>query len=373
MTPAVRHHNAVNLLRALAVIAVVAHHMQHYLHTPIPYLGEVGGQLGVQLFFLISGYLIVQTAARQSWWHFLALRAFRIFPAYWAALLAVSIWPSGTVPLANPADWPYFVVNALTLSHIVPYAMARFDVLTVSWTLTIEWTWYLLAPLLILGERAAVRWRTPAVRYWLLCTLLAWVISSLWILAARAGHFDFLYAPSMAHMGVDPITDGLRTAFIVVAAPAQWGFFLVGVLLWVCRDALAGIPRWACWLAAVALLAKPSLWPLLIATDPNPITALGLAALFLAVGRWSATTGSTAAAQAWWAPILRALHGLGDISYPVYLLHVPAIVIAQVHLQLSGALAALAGIALTVLAAIALHQLVENPARALGARLLRSR
>ena len=82
------HRNPVNLLRALAVLAVVVHHLAHYEGSSVPWLSAIGGQVGVQLFFLISGFLLVRSAGRLGWARFLAGRAIRILPCYWVALVS---------------------------------------------------------------------------------------------------------------------------------------------------------------------------------------------------------------------------------------------------------------------------------------------
>jgi exopolysaccharide production protein ExoZ len=139
MNPTI-HRNPINLLRALAVMLVFCHHYMHYAKTDLGLIGTYGGLLGVQLFFLISGYLIVKTASLQSWPSFLRGRVLRIFPTYWFILLLASWFYQPVLPF-TAADAPYFWINFFALSHFVPYALVKFDVLTVSWTLTIEWTW----------------------------------------------------------------------------------------------------------------------------------------------------------------------------------------------------------------------------------------
>jgi len=65
MNPTI-HRNPINLLRALAVMLVFCHHYMHYAKTDLGLIGTYSGLLGVRLFFLISGYLIVKTASLQS-------------------------------------------------------------------------------------------------------------------------------------------------------------------------------------------------------------------------------------------------------------------------------------------------------------------
>ncbi|MBK7416217.1 MAG: acyltransferase family protein [Dechloromonas sp.] len=61
--PKVVYNVNIHGLRAIAVCGVVSHHFLH-ANFRLPLLSETGGLLGVQLFFVISGYLIVQSASR---------------------------------------------------------------------------------------------------------------------------------------------------------------------------------------------------------------------------------------------------------------------------------------------------------------------
>jgi|JI6StandDraft_1071083.scaffolds.fasta_scaffold32745_2 peptidoglycan/LPS O-acetylase OafA/YrhL len=365
------HHNNVNLLRAIAVITVFAHHFTHYTKLSVPWVSVFGGQLGVQLFFLVSGYLIVQSAERLSWQAFLVNRVFRIFPVYWVVLVIVSLWVSHTFPLQNPQDWPYFLINFLALGHFVPYALS-FDVLTVSWTLTVEWSWYLLVLLLLWGQQQTAVHGLSAQPYWLGAALGVTIISIVWMWLAWAGQLDWLYASGIAKLGISPVNDALRFAFIVVAAPAQWGFFMLGVLLWVCAEKLRKVSSLICLAVVLALLAKPGWWnlwlPSSVRLDPSIVTGIGLAAVFLLVQRLP-----VALSTGFYRKPLGFLQWIGDVSYPIYLIHVPIIVVVFSYKQLSSPQATVVCILILFAAAAMLHLLVELPGRKLGARLLGSR
>lgn len=97
-------------LRLFAAAAVVAYHLTAY---PTPHWGDPVSQvfpdlpritgygaLGVQLFFVISGFVILLSAWDRSIPSFVASRIARVYPAYWAAvllmiLLVTVIWPEG--------------------------------------------------------------------------------------------------------------------------------------------------------------------------------------------------------------------------------------------------------------------------------------
>ena len=129
-------------------------------HNPISYIFSRFGHLGVQMFFVISGYCIANaaqvTVVRRSPPHqYLWARVRRIFPTYWAAMLLFvlasifSSWlverhviPSSTLAGANPLKqgWRSVVTN-LTLTNV---AVGQVPVLYQAWTLCYELAFYLI-------------------------------------------------------------------------------------------------------------------------------------------------------------------------------------------------------------------------------------
>src|SRR5690349_10997415 len=84
--------NNVQALRALAAMLVVLGHLQPLFETVHPALAWVGlGRCGVDLFFVISGFIMVHTtrAGDTSPGAFAIRRLVRILPLYWAVTLAV--------------------------------------------------------------------------------------------------------------------------------------------------------------------------------------------------------------------------------------------------------------------------------------------
>ena len=83
--------NEIDLLRFLAALAVVLFHYAfrgyaaHSSSMPYPLLEAVAkyGSYGVELFFLISGFVILMSASGGSLKHFVISRIVRLYPAFW--------------------------------------------------------------------------------------------------------------------------------------------------------------------------------------------------------------------------------------------------------------------------------------------------
>lgn len=121
-------------VRALAATGVVLFHFGLMPATSLPF-GI--GAAGVDLFFVLSGFIIAYSSA-QSTRHFLARRLIRILPAYWivtavAALFALRSLDPGTA-------WDWFVQSLFYL----PGPGGRPALIFVAWTLVFELAFYLL-------------------------------------------------------------------------------------------------------------------------------------------------------------------------------------------------------------------------------------
>ncbi len=351
--PPLRSRNF-DVLRGLAVSAVVSHHVFAHTGLTIAFLGHFGGLLGVQLFFLVSGFLIVQSAVASSATAYFLRRGLRIFPLYWLVVLGWSAWYGKLDADLLQLKWPDFLANWLVLSHFVPAALFGFDVLTVSWTLSIELVWYALVPLIVCLARLM-----PGRLFWLgfLCVTLS--ASTIWVWLAQRGQLDFLYAGALARAGISPVSDSSRFAFVVNAFPAQLVFFGIGAALWYYRSALSLLPSWLLLLVAVVLAGWPEYWNQWLHLNPSPASGVGLAALFVLVLR-----------QERWR--LSLLKWLGEISYPVYLLHVPILLLVFQHWKLSGWGAVALAMSIILVASTWLHHLVERPCIAWGRTLFSS-
>jgi peptidoglycan/LPS O-acetylase OafA/YrhL len=105
----------------------------------------VHGRIGVVIFFVLSGYLLIRPFlyAPVSLRRYALRRMARILPAYYLALLGSSLLLASTQVFAHPLEY-------LTLTQNYDPAVTG-QLVSVSWTLTIEVAFYALVPLLAAG------------------------------------------------------------------------------------------------------------------------------------------------------------------------------------------------------------------------------
>jgi peptidoglycan/LPS O-acetylase OafA/YrhL len=166
-------------LRAIAILTVVG------AHVGMP--GFSGGYVGVDIFFVISGYLIINQIVadigkgRFSLLDFGARRAYRILPAFLLVMLAVLILVTTVFVQPEYKDFAQsfffsglMVVNHHFLAHQGYFDMAAFSKpLLHMWSLAVEEQFYLVAPLTLLGitaitarltlDQARRAWRAAAL------------------------------------------------------------------------------------------------------------------------------------------------------------------------------------------------------------------
>lgn len=151
---------ALDGLRLIAALAVAVFHLsvswrldgQRPPSYFLPDLAPVAayGFLGVELFFLISGFVICMSSWRRSLGDFFVSRVSRLYPAYWVCILitvaVVTILPvSGGVPISGTPDLREIAVN-MTMLH-EPLGIPAVD--TVYWTLFVELRFYLIFAALV--------------------------------------------------------------------------------------------------------------------------------------------------------------------------------------------------------------------------------
>lgn len=280
-------NNSIETLRALAVLLVFANHLQSLNVLSIPYLGIIGGWLGVQIFFVISGYLIIQSALRYSAVDYIKHRFFRIYPAYifWFVVFSLVF---GHFQL-DTMDFKSLFIHLLFLQHFFPGAYLKYNALSVSWTLTVEVVWYVVAFLI-----AARFFKNPAK-----ITAVFVVVACIWVFGGTKWH------PHVKSM------EGIFVYFFVHNnAIAQMPFFLFGAWIAVKQPKYDSAALLALFISTVVLFKS---WEPVF---PSPIflTGIGVAALFLMLKNTNYENP-------------KSVRFMSDISYSFYLVHYPIIVL----------------------------------------------
>ncbi|KAE8763152.1 acyltransferase family protein [Georgenia thermotolerans] len=347
-------------LRALAVTAVLVYHLRP---ASLP-----GGFLGVDVFFVVSGFLITTLLLRE-----LRARGRLDLPRFWVrrvrrlvpALVAVVLV---TIPLAWLADTDLLVgigrqtLGALTFSTNwvevaagTSYFTATAPQLFVNfWSLAVEEQFYLLWPLLL----AAVVAASSSARHRALAALAAAVVSA--VLMA------VLYVPgedaTRVYYGTDTHLFGLMIGAALAFAWAAPGGGPLAAPAWRRRRGLV---------AAGALVGLLLL--MLTLRQASPLTFRGgiLLGSVLSAALVAALLGPPTRFQRLMR--LRPLEWLGRRSYSVYLWHWPVILIADAVVPTAYDSAAhwvlrAAAVGVTLGAAALSFRLVEEPVRRLGFR-----
>jgi peptidoglycan/LPS O-acetylase OafA/YrhL len=158
-------------LRGVAILWVLAHQLcgLESLSGPLAFLFEKAaylGWMGVQLFFVLSGFLITgilldTRGAKNYWSGFMARRALRIFPLYFG-VLAITFWGLPAIGVSGAMlehDRAHQIWLWTYLSNWVePHGLGS-DLFPHFWSLAIEEQFYLVWPLLLWNATAQRAWR----------------------------------------------------------------------------------------------------------------------------------------------------------------------------------------------------------------------
>lgn len=151
---------SVQALRGLAALSVMFFHFRWNLNSTYPGIGDMlfgWGATGVDLFFLISGFVITLSAKKtvpgvRGALNFLKGRALRILPAYYIILL-ITFFLSGAMSTFHYPDKTLNFISALIFQPIYqyngPFYLDDSGMYGIRWTLNYELYFYIIVGLLI--------------------------------------------------------------------------------------------------------------------------------------------------------------------------------------------------------------------------------
>ena len=172
-----------DLLRGLAALAVCIFHFDHGGALGVPSVSRVlsYGYLGVQMFFVISGFIIPYSMLRSGYRiknikGFLISRLVRLYPAYIiASLAALSMWYGAALTPGYQGKWPSFSLIQVISNIFLICDFTNTDwLITIAWTLAIEAQFYLLIALFFPFAFSSNNWiRRSAMALWIMSPIMA--------------------------------------------------------------------------------------------------------------------------------------------------------------------------------------------------------
>lgn len=203
-------------LRGLAALSVVLFHGSRFISPYYQGLGwrlfGGGSSMGVDLFFVISGFIMVYTTRQNTNALDFGIRRFsRVWPAYAVLTLACIFIIYGQGFWSNPQNITKLIASLTFIPLSGSEGVLQYPVLNVGWTLNYEAYFYLIFGLSLLFGR---------YRYWV---FFSYVVLSLWLLPLVAG----LSPPSLS----PAVKYGFSYSYITMATnPIVW-LFVAGVVI----------------------------------------------------------------------------------------------------------------------------------------------
>ena len=339
-------------LRALAVLLVIAD------HAGARWLS--GGFVGVDVFFVISGYLITLLLVREAAstgrvriGAFYARRARRILPAASLVIVATMAFAARELSLSRVHQLHEDGVWSAAFAANIHFARLRTDYFAQGpdpspfqhyWSLAVEEQFYLLWPLLlallliVVARRSASSVTRTRALTWLLVVIIAASLTSSMRETSGAPGLAYYSSPARAwELAVGALVAVQEPRLASWERGIRWalgtaGFLAIGTAA-VSYGAGSAFPGWR---ALLPVLGTAALVAAGVAAQTGPSRVLTLAPL-----PW-----------------------LGALSYSLYLWHWPVLVLGpDLSHRLTGARGTALLLVVTLTAAVATYYLVENPVR----------
>ncbi len=279
------HLDSLDMLRAAAAILVCLHHafitwgaQDHQTGFKYTLLHQMAwdldlGKIGVMIFFLISGYLIpftVSTTGLAAQKVFIKKRFFRIYPMF---IVAITF---GLLINALTKDYQFDLIELILNIFLVPNLFGQEFISGVFWTLQIEIFFYLIVA-------SAIPWVTLNKKSYLVsCMLIALALGAE---AARAmstelgalrelsrvfGMTSFIFLGSLLRFWRDRALDRVGTVTLVIFLTHE---FIYRTLKLYQVDVVSAAPKFSSLAGAIAVITF--LWVLLVKKGPHFLVFLG--------------------------------------------------------------------------------------------------
>lgn len=328
--------NSIQILRAAAAMGVVLAHLSVsfdiIFHEKDKIFNLFMGNTGVDLFFVISGFIMLYTseslfAAQAGGRRFLRKRIIRIIPLYWLTT-SYALWPMLKSTSFHPSLGLLKTIFGSYFFLPFPLGSTGGPILIVGWTLNYEMFFYLLFSLMLFANRLRAACLTTVAIF--LCVLIGRLLdghlSVFWVHFTNPLMLEFVMGLWIAivyraDVRISPILSALLIA--------------IGIVLIISSSSTGdqNIYRALTWGGGYALI----------------VAAVALA--------------NTGAASALWRPVVL----VGEASYAIYLTHW-FVIMKPPHLLMAAAPAlsspifySISIVALAVAVGMATHFLVEKP------------
>jgi peptidoglycan/LPS O-acetylase OafA/YrhL len=235
------------------------------------------GNLGVEIFFVISGFVICMSCWGRTLGDFFRSRVTRLYPAYWAALVIVT----GSFVVYPVVDRPESVVDFLVNLTMLQKPAGSPRILGVCWTLWAEARFYLLFALFVVWKGASYRRIVMFCCGWTVAAVIAKSAPSPlleemvmptfapYFVIGLALYLIHRYGSDLTLWGVVGVNWALGNVFVVRALSGSNGFhprspmiitalLAAGILVMalIATDRLAWARRWR-WLTVAGTLTYP--------------------------------------------------------------------------------------------------------------------
>lgn len=332
------------MLRGIAVLLVVFRH--HRASGP---LGEIGW-LGVDLFFVLSGFLVSglifdehRLTHRFDGLRFLIRRGFKIYPSFYAFILVTFIlkWALG-----RQDPWINYLAEVLFFQNYHQGVWVH------TWSLAVEEHFYFL---LVLAATVIITWlRRPSWRTFVVGCVCVMLITLGLRIHAWLTH-PVTIGPS--HLRMDSLLAGVLLAGWHRYRPASFVRFFCG-------------HAWSLSAAMVLLLLPATLWEF----GSFPMFTVGLTGAYLsgmiAIGLAVANTGRGSVLprpiRDW---LMRPVAWVGGISYTVYLWHILVVLLIERYAHRLGILGDFTELILFVALSLALGFFTSRTVERFGLQL----